>query len=240
MFLRSSTKRGLRRARRIDRRRRGIRSPNVYAAVRRRFVTLPTRAWIIEAAGCGAGILAGPRRLPQASEATRSGDWILQYNFNDYNEIEPFQQGWKNDRYHYGLFNCCQAMYQLGGRHWQQFFPDVVKTLLANQQPDGSWPAENHHHDAQFGNAYTTAAGSVDAGCGEPAFAGLSAVAGHHGDLSEWHYDRWDRATDFAATSRRTADAVRNQHPRELHRVDTKQRADDTPANVLSITVAAG
>ena len=106
----------------------------------------------------GAGILAlAHAGYHKAPEATRSGDWILQYNFHDYNEIEPFQQGWKNDRYHYGLFNCCQAMYQLGGRHWQQFFPDVVKTLLANQQPDGSWPAENHHHDAQFGNAYTTA-----------------------------------------------------------------------------------
>jgi hypothetical protein len=48
-------------------------------------------------------------------------------------------------------------MYQLGGRYWQQFFPGAVQTLLANQQPDGSWPAENHHHDARFGNAYTTA-----------------------------------------------------------------------------------
>jgi hypothetical protein len=48
-------------------------------------------------------------------------------------------------------------MYQLGGRYWEQFFPGVVKTLLANQQSDGSWPAESHFHDAQFGNAYTTA-----------------------------------------------------------------------------------
>jgi hypothetical protein len=106
----------------------------------------------------GAGILAlAHAGYHNAPEATRSGDWILQYDFNDYNQIEPFMQGWKNDRYHYGLFNCCQAMYQLGGRYWQQFFPGAIKTLLANQQPDGSWPAENHHHDAQFGNAYTTA-----------------------------------------------------------------------------------
>jgi hypothetical protein len=32
-----------------------------------------------------------------------------------------------------------------------------VRTLLANQQADGSWPAESHFNDAQFGNAYTTA-----------------------------------------------------------------------------------
>jgi hypothetical protein len=106
----------------------------------------------------GAGILAlAHAGYHNAPEATRSGEWILEHNFHDYNQIEPFMQSWKNDRYHYGLFNCCQAMYQLGGRYWQTFFPDAVKTLLANQRPDGSWPAENHHHDAQFGNAYTTA-----------------------------------------------------------------------------------
>jgi hypothetical protein len=106
----------------------------------------------------GAGILAlahaGQHNAP---EAIRSGDWLLQYDFDDYNQIEPFTQSWKNDRYHYGLFNCCQGMYQLGGHYWQQFFPRAVRTVLANQQADGSWPAENHHHDAQFGNAYTTA-----------------------------------------------------------------------------------
>jgi hypothetical protein len=32
-----------------------------------------------------------------------------------------------------------------------------VRTLLENQQPDGSWPADSHWHDGQFGNAYTTA-----------------------------------------------------------------------------------
>jgi hypothetical protein len=106
----------------------------------------------------GAGILAlAHAGYHNSPEAQQSGNWVLQYPFHDYNTIEPFTQSWKNDRYHYGLFNCCQAMYQLGGRYWESFFPPVVATLLANQQPDGSWPAENHHHDAQFGNAYTTA-----------------------------------------------------------------------------------
>jgi hypothetical protein len=106
----------------------------------------------------GAGILAlAHAGYHNAPEAQQSGNWVLQYPFDNYNTIEPFTQSWKNDRYHYGLFNCCQAMYQLGGRYWEAFFSPVVATLLANQQPDGSWPAENHHHDAQFGNAYTTA-----------------------------------------------------------------------------------
>ena len=33
----------------------------------------------------------------------------------------------------------------------------LILALLANQQQDGSWAAESHFHDAQFGNAYTTA-----------------------------------------------------------------------------------
>jgi hypothetical protein len=106
----------------------------------------------------GAGVLAlAHAGFHGAPEAQRSGEWILQYNFDDYNGVVPFTQDWKNDRYHYGLFNCCQGMYQLGGRFWEQFFPRVVRTVLANQQPDGSWAAESHFHDGQFGNAYTTA-----------------------------------------------------------------------------------
>jgi hypothetical protein len=106
----------------------------------------------------GAGILAYAHAgLHNAPEALRSGDWILQYNFDEYNKVEPFTQDWKNDRYHYGVFNCCQGMYQLGGRHWEQFFPRAVKTLLANQRADGSWDTESHHHDAMYGNSYTTA-----------------------------------------------------------------------------------
>jgi len=50
-----------------------------------------------------------------------------------------------------------QATYQLGGRCWKQFFPRTVKTLLANQRADGSWPAEDHPKAKKYGNAYTTA-----------------------------------------------------------------------------------
>jgi hypothetical protein len=106
----------------------------------------------------GAGILAlAHAGLHGASESIRSAEWILRYNFDEYNKIEYFTQKWPTDRYHYGLFNCSQAMYQLGGRYWEQFFPRAVRTVLANQQADGSWPAESHQQDARFGNAYTTA-----------------------------------------------------------------------------------
>ena len=106
----------------------------------------------------GAGVLAlAHAGFHEAPEAGKSGDWILEHDFARYNHFIQFAPRWTHDRYHYGLFNCCQGMYQLGGRHWQAFFPATVRTLLGNQRPDGSWPAESHHWDARFGNAYTTA-----------------------------------------------------------------------------------
>jgi hypothetical protein len=90
-------------------------------------------------------------------EAQQSGEWVLEHNFNEYNAILSTNQPMPTDRSHYALLNCTQAMYQLGGRYWQEFFPPTVRTLLANQQPDGSWPIDSQWHDSQFGNAYTTA-----------------------------------------------------------------------------------
>jgi hypothetical protein len=106
----------------------------------------------------GAGILAlAHAGFHNAPEATQTGDWILRHNFDDYNEIATFNRAWPHDRYHYAVFNCCQGMYQLGGRYWEEFFPRVVEVLLKHQQRDGSWPADSHWHDSQFGSAYTTA-----------------------------------------------------------------------------------
>jgi hypothetical protein len=107
----------------------------------------------------GAGVLAlAHAGFHGAPEATKSSDWLLQHDFDNYNEVQPFtQKQWPIDRYHYSLFNSCQAMYQMGGKYWQSFFPRTVRTLLANQQRDGSWPAESHFFDGRFGNSYTTA-----------------------------------------------------------------------------------
>jgi hypothetical protein len=105
----------------------------------------------------GAGILAlAHAGFHGAAEAQHSAEWLLQHNFDRYNVILPLGPN-RHDRYHYALFASCQGMYQLGGRYWQEFFPRTVNTLLANQLPDGSWPADSHWHDGQFGRAYTTA-----------------------------------------------------------------------------------
>jgi hypothetical protein len=106
----------------------------------------------------GAGILAlAHAGFHNSTEAQRSGDWLLENNFDNYNPFVRDARSWRDDRYHYCLFNACQGIYQLGGRHWNEFFPRAVKTLLENQQADGSWPAEQYKRDSQFGNAYTTA-----------------------------------------------------------------------------------
>lgn len=106
----------------------------------------------------GAGVLAlAHAGYHRSVEAQRAAKFIDQHGFDDYNQTLELAPNWRHDRYHYGLFNCCQAMYQMGGEHWARFFPRVVRTLLANQNSDGSWSAERHHYDAQFGNAYTTA-----------------------------------------------------------------------------------
>jgi hypothetical protein len=106
----------------------------------------------------GAGILAlAHAGFHDSIEAEQSGRWVLENDFDNYNHFDGVNRSWQNDRYHYSIFMCCQAMYQLGGRHWEEFFPSAAKTLLANQQPDGSWPVERYNRDGQFGNAYTTA-----------------------------------------------------------------------------------
>jgi hypothetical protein len=102
----------------------------------------------------GAGILAlAHAGLHNSPEAQRAGKWLLAHDFDDYNS----SIGNPVERYHYSLFNSCQAMYQLGGTYWEKFFPRTVAALLSHQQPDGSWDAEGLQRDRQFGNAYTTA-----------------------------------------------------------------------------------
>ena len=107
----------------------------------------------------GAGILALAHAGKHNSKmATRAGDWILKHGFEQYNGLprhHPKQN--HGDRYHYGLLTCCQAMYQLGGRHWRDFYPRTVKAVLDNQLADGSWPAESDLSDNKFGTRYTTA-----------------------------------------------------------------------------------
>jgi hypothetical protein len=109
----------------------------------------------------GAGILAlAHSGEHHTSEAQRAGDWILNSGFQRYNAPSRGNASIHgDDRYHYGLLTCSQAMYQLGGRHWAEFFPPMAEVLMSSQKKDGSWEPERHRFDRALGNAYTTAIG---------------------------------------------------------------------------------
>ena len=104
----------------------------------------------------GAGVLAMAHAGKYGSKETlASGEWILKHDFHDYNDDTPIYGAVQSEeQYHYACLLCTQAMFQLGGKFWEQFFPPLVDTLLANQQPNGAWPPETA--EPQFGNCYST------------------------------------------------------------------------------------
>jgi hypothetical protein len=104
----------------------------------------------------GAGILAlAHAGHHNSEEAQNAAKWILKQKFEPYNTVAPFNND--RDHYHFGVFACCQGMYQVGGPYWAEFYPQIVPILLANQKEDGSWPADSQRWDAPYGSAYSTA-----------------------------------------------------------------------------------
>jgi len=98
------------------------------------------------AAGIFALSLAGKHNTSMAREAA---DKMLETR-RRYNEANsPFEH------YQYTMYHSSQAMFQLGGRYWSTYFPPLLKTLAANQQPDGSW--QPSHTFERFGKPYTVA-----------------------------------------------------------------------------------
>ena len=106
----------------------------------------------------GAGILAlAHAGLHHRKETLSAGDWILQHDFGHYNDQLKFtQKVWYNDCYHYGVFYCSQAMYQLGGKYWEEFFPKTSSVLIKNQGNNGSWAACNSSGRV-YGQCYSSA-----------------------------------------------------------------------------------
>ncbi len=83
--------------------------------------------------------------------ALAAGDWLLNHPFKKFGESL-----WKKERFFYSAYYCSQAMAQLGGRYWEQFFPPLAEALLRGQATDGSWPPEGEGGDALFGNLYSS------------------------------------------------------------------------------------
>ncbi len=55
---------------------------------------------------------------------------------------------------YYAFYYCAQAMFQLGGKYWEQFAPHMYDSLLADQKNDGSWTYDG---SSRFGATYPTA-----------------------------------------------------------------------------------
>jgi len=104
----------------------------------------------------GAGALAMVHAGKHDSkQAIASGEWILKHDFRNYNDDSPtYGLTWCEEHYHYAGFLCTQAMFHLGGKYWEKFFPPLVDTLLANQQANGAWPSERA--EQRYGGCYST------------------------------------------------------------------------------------
>ncbi|MBX3439580.1 MAG: terpene cyclase/mutase family protein [Planctomycetaceae bacterium] len=101
----------------------------------------------------GGGILSLALGGEHHSKIARAaGDWILANRQRSYNGPGVHAL----DRYHYSTYYCSQAMFQLGGRYWATYYPEMMATLIGNQRADGSWDPEAVK-DRSYGSTYTTA-----------------------------------------------------------------------------------
>ena len=98
--------------------------------------------------------MAGQHQIPMARAA---GDWLVAHPFKAFGELVPAR-----DRFFYGAYYCSQAMVQLGGTYWEQFFPPLAEVMVTSQTADGSWPPEVGGFaptggEAVFGTVYSSA-----------------------------------------------------------------------------------
>ena len=81
------------------------------------------------------------------SEVTkRAADNIL----NNYARNRTFS----NAHPSYSIYYCSQAMFQVGGKHWEQWGQHLYTNLLKLQKKDGSWMLSR---ESRFGACYSTA-----------------------------------------------------------------------------------
>ena len=71
----------------------------------------------------------------------------------DYLRVRPLR--YADPWFFYGVYYTTIAMYKRGGDDWDRARPALFQELLANQQPDGSWRA-NNGNEAPFGRVYST------------------------------------------------------------------------------------
>jgi hypothetical protein len=108
---------------------------------------------VVTRAMAGAGILSLSLGGKHGDErAQRAGDFILRHPFTRFNAPE-----FENERFFYSAFYTSQAMFQLGGKYWREFYPVLARTLTSNQGRDDSWSRDSHVFEREYGQDYSTA-----------------------------------------------------------------------------------
>jgi len=95
--------------------------------------------------GCGiiTLALAGKHHDPMALDG---GQWLLERPILQYDDVPRFA---------YASYYCSQAMAQLGGKYWDNYYPSLALAMVEGQQPDGSW-ISRHDTTRDFGRCYPT------------------------------------------------------------------------------------
>jgi len=65
----------------------------------------------------------------------------------------------ESGHYFYGHYYAIQAMYQAGGKYWEEWYPKIAKALVDRQGRDGGWDegAYVHKKSGNIGRPYATA-----------------------------------------------------------------------------------
>lgn len=96
-------------------------------------------------------MLSGERNSPEC----KGGVTYLQEH-----PIERYEWMYRQ-HYMYALYYCTQAMYQVGGKPWRDWFVTLRERLLASQSSDGSW---NDTQGPEYATAMAVLALQVPAG----------------------------------------------------------------------------
>lgn len=90
---------------------------------------------------------------------TAAGTCVLfltgEYNAKEIPEAVKYLQSHFDSPQHfyYGHYYASHAMYQVGGKEWEDWYARLVKFFLPQQQPDGSWSRTRYH---EVGPVYQT------------------------------------------------------------------------------------
>jgi hypothetical protein len=80
-----------------------------------------------------------------SKEAKAGGDFLLD------NPVTNPHEG----LYYYSVYYIAQALYHLGEKYYEQGYPKLRDSLLANQGPEGTWPVGSGQ-EQEAGEAYRT------------------------------------------------------------------------------------